>query len=155
MGTFEITRAVRADPATVWRVVTDWSAYADWMPLTRMRQDPGPTRLGFSFAGVSGIGPLSFTDSMVVTQWSPPVEGRGEFRVRKTGRVLAGWAAVSVDQDPADPAGTRLRWVEEITLRPVRVGRFLAPAVDPLNRAMFGRAVDAMVARAEREARGE
>jgi carbon monoxide dehydrogenase subunit G len=150
MGTFEITRSVHADPATVWRVVTDWAAYADWMPLTRMRLEPGQTRVGFTFAGVSGLGPISFTDAMVVTQWDPPVEGSGEFRVRKTGRVLAGWAAVSV---APDGPGTRLRWLEDITLRPVRVGRVLAPVLDPLNRAMFGRAVGAMVSRAEEEAR--
>ena len=150
MGTFEITRSVHADPATVWRVVTDWEGYAAWMPLTRMRLDPGHTRVGYAFAGVSGVGPLSFTDSMVVTHWSPPDgSGTGEFRVRKTGRVLAGWAVVTV---APGPDGSTLRWLEEITVRPVRVGRLLAPVVDPVNRAMFGRAVDAMVARAEGEA---
>ncbi|MGZ4741753.1 MAG: SRPBCC family protein [Oryzihumus sp.] len=152
MGTFEITRSVHADPATLWRVVTDWAGYADWMPLTRMQLDDGPTRVGYGFAGVSGVGPLSFADSMVVTHWQPPTDaGAGEFRVRKTGRVLAGWAAVTV---APGPDGASLRWVEDITVRPRPVGRLLAPVADRVNRAMFGRAVDAMVARAEKEAGG-
>ena len=53
------------------------------------------------------------------------------------------------------PDGASLRWVEDITVRPRPVGRLLAPVADRVNRAMFGRAVDSMVARAEKEAGGE
>jgi uncharacterized protein YndB with AHSA1/START domain len=149
MGTFEISRVVQAGPDAVWRVVTDFARYARWMPLTTMRLDPGPVRVGWSFAGRSGVGPLRFTDSMVVTHWAPPAgQGAGQFRVVKTGRVLSGWAVVSVERRGED-GGTDLHWLEDITLRPARLGGVLAPVVDPVNRAMFGHAVDAMVAEAE------
>lgn len=153
MGMFEITREVRATPDQVWRVVTDWAGFARWMPLTTMRLDTGPSRVGFGFAGLSGIGRLRFADSMVVVQWSPPQDRTavGRYRVRKTGWLLTGWAVVEV-QPGAERGSTRLRWVEEITLRPAPLGRLLAPLVDRGNVLMFGRAVDAMVAEAEAEA---
>ena len=49
----------------------------------------------------------------------------------------------------AGGAGAALHWTEELVLRPPAVGRRLARAADPVNRWMFGRAVDAMVAEAE------
>jgi uncharacterized protein YndB with AHSA1/START domain len=149
MGTFTIRRTVAAAPQRVWQVVTDWDGYARWMPLTTMRLDPGPSGVGWSFAGLSGVGPMRFADSMVITHWAPPAaDGYGELRVRKTGRVLAGWAVVTVRAAPGD-GRTRLEWVEDISLRPAPLGRLLAPVVDRVNRAMFGRAVDRMVAEAE------
>jgi len=149
MGTFTIRRTVRAAPQRVWQVVTDWDGYARWMPMTTMRRDPGPSGVGWSFAGLSGVGPLRLADSMVITHWAPPAaDGSGELRVRKTGRVLAGWAVVTVRAAPGD-GRTRLEWVEDISLRPAPLGRLLAPVVDRVNRAMFGRAVDRMVAEAE------
>jgi uncharacterized protein YndB with AHSA1/START domain len=150
MGQFEILRDVRATPEQVWRVVTDWNGFARWMPLTTMRVDDGPSRVGFGFTGLSGVGRLRFADSMVVTRWSPPADGTplGHYRVRKTGWLLVGWAVVEVG--PGAAAGhTRLRWVEDITLRPEPLGRLVAPLVDRGNVLMFGRAVDAMVAEAE------
>lgn len=149
MGAFTIERVSSASPEAVWRVVTDWAGYAEWMPLTRMRVDPGPTRVGLGFAGLSGLGPLRFADSMIVTDWSPPgATGVGRFRVRKTGRLLDGWADVRV-QPGAAGAGSLLVWTEEISLRPALLGRALAGLADRVNDVMFGRAVDAMVARAE------
>ena len=51
MATFTIERVVAAPPAKVWEIITDWAGYARWMPLTTMRLDPGPTGVGWSFAG--------------------------------------------------------------------------------------------------------
>lgn len=150
MAMFTIQRVVAASPPQVWEVITDWAGYARWMPLTAMRLDPGPTRVGWSFAGLSGVGRLRLRDSMLITDWSPPAgEGPGTFRLVKTGRLLAGWAEVSV-LPIAGGMQTKLVWREDIVLRPVVLGSVLRPLVDRFNRALFARVVDAMAAEAVR-----
>lgn len=149
MGTFAIERAVAVPPVQVWAVITDWSGFARWLPLTRMRLDDGPTRVGWSFAGLTGIGPLRFSDEMLVTDWSPPAgEGPGSFRLVKVGRLLAGWAEVSVL--PIAGEQTTLVWREDIVIRPIFLGRLLVPLTDRVNRAWFAKVVDAMAAEAVR-----
>jgi uncharacterized protein YndB with AHSA1/START domain len=148
MGTFAIERAVDAPPRQVWDVITDWAGYARWIPLTRMRLDPGLTGVGWSFAGLTGISRFRFSDTMVMTDWAPPAgEGPGAFRLVKVGRLLAGWAEVSV-LPAADGAQTRLIWRENIVIRPVVLGRLLAPLTDLVNRALFARVIDKMAAEA-------
>ena len=110
MGLLHLTRETAAEPAAVWAVLTDFAGYGRWMPLTRMRVDAGPPRLGWGFAGVSGWGPLAFSDSMLVSAWEPPIEGiPGRFRVVKTGRLLGGWAEVSLP--PTADGCPRVDWL--------------------------------------------
>ncbi len=145
-----IERTVAAPPAQVWDVVTDWAGHARWIPLTTMRLDPGPTEVGWSFAGLTGVGRLRFSDAMRITAWSPPAEaGTGTFRLVKVGRLLAGWAEVTV-LPVAGGRQTRLLWQENIVIRPTFLGRLLAPLTDRINRVLFGRVVDAMAAEAVR-----
>lgn len=150
MGTFEIERVVSVPPQQVWDVVTDWAGHARWIPLTTMRLDQGPTRVGFSFAGLTGIGRLRFADEMRITHWAPPAESApGEFRLVKVGRLLAGWAEVSVQ--PVQGGGqTRLLWREHIVIRPVLFGRLLAPLADRISKVLFSRVIDEMAAEAVR-----
>jgi uncharacterized protein YndB with AHSA1/START domain len=154
MGAFAVERIVAVPPRQLWEVITDWAGYARWMPLTTIRRDPGATGPGWTFAGLTGIGRLRFADVMRVTDWSPPSgAGDGTFALVKVGRLLAGWAEVSV----APLAGgrqTRLLWRESIVIRPVALGRLLSPLTDRFNRALFTRVIDAMVAEAVREGRG-
>ena len=150
MGTFAIERIVAVPPSQMWGVVTDWAGYARWMPLTTMRLDQGPARVGWTFAGMTGVGRLRFSDVMRITEWEPPSEtGAAAFRLVKVGRLLAGWAEVSV-LPIAGGGQTRLLWRENIVIRPVWLGRLLAPLADPFNRALFTRVVDAMAAEAMR-----
>ena len=149
MATFTIERVVVAPPQKVWEIITDWAGYARWMPLTTMRLDPGPTGVGWSFAGLSGIGRLRFCDAMRITGWAPPADaGPGAFRLVKVGRLLAGWAEVSVL--PVAGEQTKLVWRENIVIRPIFLGRLLVPLTDRINRALFATVVDAMVAEAVR-----
>ena len=150
MGTFAIERVVAAPPRQVWDVITDWAGYARWVPLTTMRLDQGPTGVGWSFAGLTGVGPFRFSDVMRVTAWAPPSDaGPGAFRLVKVGRLLAGWAEVSVLPMPGGER-TRLLWRENIVIRPIPLGRLLAPLTDRVNKALFATVIDAMAAEAVR-----
>lgn len=120
------------------------------MPLTTMRLSPGPSGVGWSFAGLTGVGRLRFSDAMRITDWAPPAEsGPGVFRLVKVGRLLAGWAEVRV-LPIAGGEQTRLLWRENIVIRPILLGRLLAPLTDRVNRALFAKVVDAMAAEAVR-----
>lgn len=153
MGTFEIERIVAAPPQQVWDVITDWAGHARWIPLTTMRLDQGPARVGFSFAGLTGIGRLRFADVMRITHWAPPSgTGPGQFRLIKVGRLLAGWAEVSVEPIQGGEQ-TRLVWRENIVIRPVFLGRLLAPLADRINTVVFSRVIGDMASEAVR-ARG-
>jgi uncharacterized protein YndB with AHSA1/START domain len=157
MTVLHLTRHTSANPAAVWDVVADFAGYGDWMPLTRMRTDDGPPRVGWGFAGLSGPGPLAFSDSMLVTRWDPPTpDGPGApavFRIVKTGRLLGGWAEVTITPEPrggtaAAGVGSRLDWVEDVVVRPLPFKRLFAPLLDRVSAWLYGRAVDAMLARA-------
>ncbi|WP_406829808.1 SRPBCC family protein [Pedococcus sp. KACC 23699] len=161
MGTLHLTRHTSATPAAVWDVVTDFAGYGDWMPMTRMVTDDGAPRLGWGFAGISGVGPLAFSDSMLVTQWDPPASGDqaapAVFRIVKTGRLLGGWAEITLTPEPrvGTPGtwGTRLDWVEDVVVRPMPFKRFFAPVLDRASTWLYGRAINAMLARAAESSR--
>jgi uncharacterized protein YndB with AHSA1/START domain len=150
MGTFAIERIVPAPALQVWDVVTDWAAYARWMPMTTMRLEQGPAGVGWSFAGLTGLGRVRFADVMRITDWAPPsAAGTASFRLVKVGHLLAGWAEVRV-LPIAGGEQTRLLWRESIVIRPTVLGRMLAPLTDRLNAALFGRVIDRMAAEAVR-----
>ena len=143
MGAVEVRRTVPTPLGAVWDTLTDFGAYDRWIPLTSMRTDPPPVRLGWGFAGFTGLGPVGFLDSMLVVRWEPPVDGEARFAVRKTGRVLGGWAAVELTS--TDTGGTEVVWREEIVPRPEPLGRLAAPASDRVTARLFAQALDRML----------
>jgi hypothetical protein len=148
MAAFQLVRPCAAPPSTVWSVLTDFGAYGAWIPLTTMRVDAGEPRVGWGWAGLSGLGPMRFSDSMILTRWQPPASQEGgRFSMVKTGRVLAGWADVRVA--PA-PGGSTVTWAEEIALRPRPLRAVARPVVERVSTAMFARALDAMLGEAVR-----
>jgi hypothetical protein len=150
MVLFELSRTSTAPAPVLWEVVTDFAGYGRWMPLTRMRLDAGAPRVGWGFAGFSGLGPVGFTDSMLLTQWHPAGPAvAGCFRVVKTGRVLGGWVAVDVEPHGR---GSRLQWREDVVVRPLPLGRALDPLLAKASRWLYGRALDAMTAEADARA---
>ena len=163
MATLHLTRETSATPAQVWDVVAAFDGYGAWMPLTRMVTDDGPPRVGWGFAGITGLRRLAFSDSMLVTRWDPPTQLSADpstaaasdgsppptpavFRVVKTGWLLGGWAEVTVS--PRADGGSRLDWVEDVVVRPLPFKRLFAPLLDRASAWLYGRAVDAMLVRA-------
>ena len=125
MGAVEVRRIVPTALGAVWDALTDFGAYGRWIPLTSMRTDPPPVRLGWGFAGFTGLGPVA------------------RFAVRKTGRVLCGWAAVELTA--TDTGGTEVVWREEIVPRPEPLGRLVAPVSERITARLFAEALDRML----------
>ena len=162
MSAVQIERTVPTPVERVWASLTDFAAYGDWIPLTAMRVDAPPKRVGWGFAGKTGLGPVGFLDSMLVVRWQPPADGGvGRFAIRKTGRLLRGWADVTVEP-VAGPEGVsgsvsggnsggasgrlaRVTWREEIVPRPEFAGRLIAPLTDPVTHRLFATALDKML----------
>ena len=143
MGAVEVRRTVATPLGAVWDTLTDFGAYGRWIPLTSMRTDPPPVRPGWAFGGFTGLGPVGFLDSMLVVRWEPPADGEARFAVRKTGRVLRGWADVRMSATVG--GGTDVSWREEIVPRPEPLGRLAAPATDRVTARLFAQALDGML----------
>ena len=143
MAVVEVRRTVPTPMGAVWDTVTDFAAYGRWIPLTSMRTDPPPVRLGWGFAGFTGVAPIGFLDTMLVVRWEPPAEGAARFAVRKTGRVLRGFADVTLTA--TDAGGTEVVWREEIVPRPETLGRLTAPVSDRATARLFADVLDRML----------
>ena len=105
-----------------WRAVVDWSRQGQWMLATRVRGGHGP---GAQVVARTGIGPVGFTDIMVITHWEPP----HRCVVEHTGRVVRGAGVFEVV--PAG-AGSELRWTERLELPFAAAGRWGWRVVRPL-----------------------
>ncbi|WP_426362606.1 SRPBCC family protein [Streptomyces sp. E-08] len=142
MSLIRVERTVPLAPEEVWLRLTDWPAHGRQVPLTRTRVlTAGPNGAGTRFTARTGIGRLSFDDPMEVVHWEPPSAGRpGVVRLEKSGRVVRGWARIEVT---GTGGRCRVDWTEELTLR--GVPRALDPVLAATGRALFGRALDALL----------
>ncbi len=109
---------VSAEPERVWQVAMDWPRQRDWMLGTQVRGGQG---VGAEVVARTGIGPVGFEDSMVITQWDPP----RSCVVRHTGRVVRGLGLFEV---AAVDGATQFSWTERLQL-PVPVPRVLLERV--------------------------
>lgn len=108
MPALEITSRirVRADPQRVWDLAMDWSRQREWVPATVVR---GGTGAGAEVVARTALGRVGFTDTMVITEWTPP----RRCVVRHAGRVVRGLGVFEVV-----PQGelSEFRWTELIDL---------------------------------------
>jgi len=109
-------------PEQAWQAVVDWPRQDQWMLATRVRGGHGP---GAQVVARTGIGPVGFTDTMVITVWEPP----HRCVVEHTGRVLRGAGIFEVV--PAG-AGSEFRWAERLELPFAAAGRWGWRVVRPL-----------------------
>src|SRR5258708_429372 len=97
---------VSAEPERVWQAAMDWSRQQDWMWRTRVR---GGTGVGAKVVARTGIGPVGFVDTMVVTEWDPP----SRCVVRHTGKVVRGLGIFEVARRGEL---SEFRWTERLDL---------------------------------------
>jgi len=113
---------VDAEPELIWRTAVDWSRQREWIWATRVSGGHGP---GAEVTGWTGIGPIGFTDRMVITEWDPP----RRCVLRHTGRVVRGTGTFEIT---SRGARSEFRWIEHTQL-PVPpavgapAGRVIAP----------------------------
>ncbi|HEU0042208.1 MAG TPA: SRPBCC family protein [Jiangellaceae bacterium] len=126
-----VSRQVGVPARTAWDVLTDWERQGEWMPVTRVRVvSPGDAGgVGGRLEAWTGLGPLGFVDTMIVTGWDPP----RRCVVRHTGSVVRGHGVFAVE--PIDACRCRVVWQEYLDLPLGRFGRATWPVVAPLARA--------------------
>jgi len=114
---------VAAEPEATWRAAVDWSRQREWIWATRVSGGHGT---GAEVTGRTGVGPIGFTDPMVITEWDPP----RRCVLKHTGRVVRGTGVFEVV--PHGP-GSQFRWTEHLQLPvPPAVGRLAGLVVTPI-----------------------
>lgn len=116
-----------ADHERAFAILTDWPRHAEWMPFTRAR---GGHAVGDPLEGWTGIGPIGFLDTMVITEWRP---GR-KVAVRHTGRLVRGEAWFKTE--PLE-SGCRIVWAERLELPLGPLGRIGWLIVGPPARLLM------------------
>jgi hypothetical protein len=143
MAPFVVTRDTSLPVEAAWERIVDWVAHARFVPLTRIEvRTPPPNGLATVFSARTGLGRFGFDDPMEVVEWEPPQGGSaGRCRLVKRGRVMTGWAELSVEPNGT---GSRAIW------REVAVPAW-APAVSAglfalAGRLLFGRVLRGLLA---------
>ena len=154
MGTFTVRREVAAPVAEVWASLVHWPNHGRWVPLTRVvTTSASPAGVGASFVGRTGLGPLAFDDTMVVTAWQPPAGGHpGRCAIRKTGRVVLGDAMFTVTELGHDRCV--VAWSESVEIAGVRRLPLASRANDRVGRWAFALVLARMAAETEASQRG-
>ncbi len=119
-----VVRKVPLSQEEAFARITDWERHADAMPATTVRI----TETGFVVR--QSIARVVMDDPMDVVTWEPP----RFVRVEKRGRVILGWAEITVEPDGD---GSVVTWREVAHVR--GVPRFLAGAERAAGRLLFGR----------------
>jgi hypothetical protein len=143
MALFTVGLDTGRSPAEAWQRLVDWPEHGRYVPLTAVRvATPPPEGLGTVFVARTGVGRFGFDDPMEITEWQPPAPGRpGRCRVEKRGRVLSGWAVLTVT--PRE-TGARVSWQEEI--RVARLPGLADPLIVASSRIVFGRVLRRLLA---------
>lgn len=119
IGHVSVSVLVQAPVQAVWEATTDWERQSQWMLGTKVRGTAnGGQGVGGGIEAWTGVGPLGFLDTMVITAWEPP----HRCLVEHTGKLMKGTGAFEVAGNP-DGSST-LTWVEDLELPLGAVGRF-------------------------------
>lgn len=139
---------VQAPVEPVWAATTDWERQGEWMPGTRVRSTVQDGRgVGGGIEAWTGIGPLGFLDTMVITAWDPP----HRCVVRHTGRLVRGGGSFEVAEAPG--GGSTLTWTEELDLPGGALGRLGWRAIRPVARLTLARSLGKLAAAVEESVR--
>jgi hypothetical protein len=143
VASFDVLRHTALSAQDAWSRLTDWERHGDFIPLTTVRFSDGVrTGVGAAFVARTSLGPLGFDDQMEVTGWQPPAgPDPGRCHITKRGRVVMGWAELTV---ATAPGGALVHWHEEARFR--AAGRLLDWPNRVIGEIAFGRLVDGLLA---------
>jgi len=117
---------VDAPVERVFAALTDWAGQGEWMLGTRVEVRSGDGRsVGSTLAAWTGVGPVGFWDTMVITAWDPP----HRVDVLHTGRLVRGLGVMEVFELPGNRS--RFVWREELDLPLGALGRLGWPLARP------------------------
>lgn len=117
----------------VWDLLTDWERHDEWMVATTAT---GGTGAGARVEARTALGPIGFTDTMLITGWHPPRNGRaGRCVVRHTGALVKGVGSFEVRA--LDSGGSRVTWTEDVELPLGVLGEIGWVGVAPAARALL------------------
>lgn len=142
MADFRVVRRTSLPALEAWERLTDWPRHGDVIPLTKVVLT-GEIRggVGATFVGRTSIGPLHFDDPMEVTRWQPPEgEAPGICHIVKHGKVITGWAELTVTPDGS---GSVIDWHEEAGVR--GTGHLLDWPNRVAGRRIFSKLVDGLL----------
>ena len=126
-ATVVLTVPVAAPAAAVFAGATDWDRQGEWMLGTRVRGTAqGGVGVGGGIEAFTGVGPLGFLDTMVITRWEPP----HRCHVLHTGRLVRGTGWFDVEE--RGPDASVFVWREDLDLPLGALGRLGWPLVKPL-----------------------
>ena len=110
MKLFEFTLLVNADPAEIFKVISDPRSKLAWVPAIRRveLETPGPPGVGTRYLASAGIGPFEFVFQEQITEW---VENES---VAYNGRSLWGEFKTVVEIDPGS-GGTQVQYRMDYT----------------------------------------
>ncbi len=140
---FEISRHTSLPALEAWERLTDWERHTALIPLTTVTRLPGPAAgAGSGFNARTSLGRVGFDDPMEVTFWRPPAgDAPGVCRIVKHGRVVVGWAVLTVTPQAS---GSTVTWQEEADVR--LGGPLLRRPNAIVGKAVFSRLVDRLLA---------
>ncbi|MFN2561721.1 MAG: SRPBCC family protein [Jatrophihabitans sp.] len=143
MAPFVVVRDTPLPVEAAWRRIVDWAAHGRYVPLTRIEvRTPPPNGLATVFSARTGVGRFGFDDPMEVVEWEPPHDGSaGHCRLLKRGRVMTGWAELSVEPNRT---GSRVIWREVAV--PAWAPAFSAGLFALAGRLLFGRVLRGLLA---------
>jgi len=137
MSAFSVTQETPLPPEQAWDRLVDWVRHGEHVPLTTVTVPGDPAGVGAVFIARTGLGRVGFDDPMEVVEWDPP-----RFcRIEKRGRVVRGWAELTVT---ASGTGSRVTWREEAV--PARLPKFAQRAAAAAGRRLFARVLRGLLA---------
>lgn len=118
-------------PHAAWDAVMDWNGQTAWMLFTRVWATGNDGEgVGGGVSARTSVGPLGFTDDMVITHWDPP----RECTVKHLGTVVRGTGTFAVR---GTPQGSTFIWSEDVIPPLGRLGRTAWPLVRPAFELMM------------------
>jgi len=132
MPQITLTRETPLSAAEAWSRITDWPRHGAFVPLTTVHVHDR------RIVARTGLGPVAFDDIMDITAWDPP----HHCRLEKRGRLVQGWAEVTIEEAGAT---TRVTWVEELHIR--SLPRLFDPLVRKSAERMFSKLLDGLLTR--------
>jgi hypothetical protein len=119
------------DPQAAWDAVMDWNRQSEWMLFTRVWATGNDGRgVGGGVAARTSVGPVGFTDHMVITHWDPP----RECTVKHLGTLVRGTGTFAVRPAPSGRDGaarSTFVWSEDVIPPLGRFGRTAWPVIRP------------------------